>query len=80
MLRNLAQFYHKDPMDLLRGEEEKVGVSCACPSPTLQDLTHLGKGTHTLNLYHSDHMLMSPVVAIMVFYYYVVHQSEIRLV
>ena len=30
------------------------------PPPTLQGLTHLGKGTLTLNPYHSDRMLIVP--------------------
>ena len=72
MLRNLAQFYHKDPLDLFvvrqaqvrgegRGRSEWV-CHVHAPPPTLQGLTHLGKGTLTLNPYHSDRMLMSPVV------------------
>ena len=52
MLRNLAQFYHKDPLNLfvvrlaqVRGEgEEEVGVSCACPSPHLTGPHPLGQG------------------------------------
>lgn len=48
LLRNLAQFYHKDPLDLFM-------VRLA------QGLTHLGKGTLTLNAFHSDRGLMTPV-------------------
>ena len=48
LLRNLAQFYHKDPLDLFM-------VRLA------QGLTHLGKGTLTLNAFHSDCGLMTPV-------------------
>ncbi|XP_019864481.1 PREDICTED: 26S proteasome non-ATPase regulatory subunit 2-like [Amphimedon queenslandica] len=48
LLRNLAQFYHKDPLDLFM-------VRLA------QGLTHLGKGTLTLNPFHSDRGLMTLV-------------------
>ena len=48
MLRQLAQYYHKDANNLFM-------VRLA------QGLVHLGKGTLTLSPYHSDRMLMSRV-------------------
>ncbi|XP_070532657.1 26S proteasome non-ATPase regulatory subunit 2-like [Ptychodera flava] len=48
MLRQLAQYHHKDPNNLFM-------VRLA------QGLTHLGKGTLTLSPYHSDKQLLSPV-------------------
>ncbi|XP_077986315.1 26S proteasome non-ATPase regulatory subunit 2-like [Glandiceps talaboti] len=48
MLRQLAQYHHKDPNNLFM-------VRLA------QGLTHLGKGTLTLSPYHSDRQLLSPV-------------------
>ena len=48
LLRNLAQFYHKEPLDLFM-------VRLA------QGLTHLGKGTLTIHPFHSDRSLMTPV-------------------
>jgi len=48
MLRQLAQYYAKDSNNLFM-----VRIA--------QGLVHMGKGTLTLNPYHSDHQLMSPV-------------------
>ncbi len=48
MLRQLAQYHHKDPANLFM-----VRIA--------QGLTHLGKGTLTLNPYHSDRQLLSQV-------------------
>jgi 26S proteasome regulatory subunit N1 len=48
LLRNLAQFYHKDPLDLFM-----VRIA--------QGLTHLGKGTLTLSPFHSDRSLVTLV-------------------
>lgn len=47
-LRQLAQYHAKDSNNLFM-----VRIA--------QGLVHLGKGTMTLNPYHSDHQLMSPV-------------------
>ena len=48
MLRQLAQYHAKDQNNLFM-------VRLA------QGLVHLGKGTLTLNPFHSDRQLMSPV-------------------
>jgi len=48
MLRNLAQYYAKDPNNLFM-----VRIA--------QGLTHLGKGTFTLNAFHSDRQIISPI-------------------
>lgn len=47
MLRQLASYYHKDQISLML-------VRMA------QGMTHMGKGTMTLNPFHSDRRLMSP--------------------
>jgi 26S proteasome regulatory subunit N1 len=47
MLRQLASYHHKDSTSLML-----VRIS--------QGLTHLGKGTMTLNPFHSDRQIMSP--------------------
>jgi 26S proteasome regulatory subunit N1 len=47
MLRQLASYYYKDPTSLML-----VRLS--------QGLIHMGKGTMTLNPFHSDRQLMSP--------------------
>merc|ERR1711879_679328 len=48
ILRQLAQYHAKDSNNLFM-----VRVA--------QGLVHLGKGTMSLNPYHSDHQLLSPV-------------------
>ena len=48
MLRQLAQFYAKEPNSLFM-----VRIA--------QGLTHMGKGTLTLCPYHSDRQLLNPV-------------------
>ncbi|EXX69251.1 proteasome regulatory particle base subunit RPN1 [Rhizophagus irregularis DAOM 197198w] len=48
MLRQLASYYHKEPNCLFM-----VRIS--------QGLLHMGKGTISINPYHSDRQLMSPV-------------------
>lgn len=48
MLRQLAQYHSKDPNNLFM-------------TRVAQGLVHMGKGTLTLNPYHSDSQLMSPV-------------------
>ncbi|XP_002120594.3 26S proteasome non-ATPase regulatory subunit 2-like [Ciona intestinalis] len=48
MLRNLAVYYSKDPNNLFLVR-------------LVQGLVHLGKGTLTLQPYHSDRQLLSPV-------------------
>merc|ERR1711997_912796 len=48
MLRQLAQYHAKDSNNLFM-----VRIA--------QGLVHMGKGTLTLNPYHSDHQLLSPV-------------------
>ena len=48
MLRQLAQYHAKDQNNLFM-----VRIA--------QGLVHLGKGTLTLNPFHSDRQLMSPV-------------------
>jgi len=48
MLRQLASFYHKEPNSLFL-----VRIA--------QGLLHMGKGTMTINPYHTDRQLMSPV-------------------
>merc|ERR1711881_699607 len=48
MLRQLAQYHAKDSNNLFM-----VRIA--------QGLVHMGKGTMSLNPYHSDHQLMSPV-------------------
>ncbi|EDV28694.1 uncharacterized protein TRIADDRAFT_36957 [Trichoplax adhaerens] len=48
MLRQLAQYYYKDANNLFM-----VRIA--------QGLVHLGKGTMTVNPYHSDRSLLSPV-------------------
>ena len=47
-LRQLAQYHAKDSNNLFM-----VRIA--------QGLVHMGKGTMTLNPYHSDHQLLSPV-------------------
>ncbi|KAM3581505.1 proteasome regulatory particle base subunit [Umbelopsis sp. WA50703] len=47
MLRQLASFYHKEPNSLFL-----VRIA--------QGLLHMGKGTMTINPYHTDRQLMSP--------------------
>ena len=47
MLRQLASYHHKDSASLML-----VRIA--------QGLTHLGKGTMTLNPFHSDRQIMSP--------------------
>lgn len=47
MLRNLASYHYKDQVSLML-----VRIA--------QGLTHLGKGTMTLNPWHSDRQLLSP--------------------
>ncbi|OUM63796.1 hypothetical protein PIROE2DRAFT_68186 [Piromyces sp. E2] len=48
MLRQLAAYYHKDPNNLFM-----VRIA--------QGLLHMGKGTLTINPYHSDRTILSPV-------------------
>ncbi|KAI8808022.1 armadillo-type protein [Cladochytrium replicatum] len=48
MLRQLAAYYHKEPNPLFM-----VRIA--------QGLVHMGKGTMTINPYHSNRMLLSPV-------------------
>ncbi|CAG0919368.1 unnamed protein product [Notodromas monacha] len=48
LLRQLAQYYYRDPNSLFM-----VRIA--------QGLVHLGKGTMTMNPYHSDKQLLSPV-------------------
>ncbi|CAG8592604.1 12843_t:CDS:10 [Funneliformis mosseae] len=48
MLRQLASYYHKEPNCLFM-----VRIS--------QGLLHMGKGTISINPYHSDRQLMSPI-------------------
>ncbi|KAI9015987.1 armadillo-type protein [Hyaloraphidium curvatum] len=47
MLRQLAAYYHKEP-------------SCLFTVRLAQGLVHMGKGTMTINPYHTNRMLMSP--------------------
>ncbi len=69
LLRNLAQFYHKESQDLFMVRLAQVCVCvcvlvCVCLTPAPhhhQGMTHLGKGTLTLNPFHSDRALMTPV-------------------
>ncbi|KAJ1536393.1 proteasome regulatory particle base subunit [Nowakowskiella sp. JEL0078] len=48
MLRQLAAYYHKEP-------------NCLFMVRIAQGLVHMGKGTMTINPYHSNRMLLSPV-------------------
>jgi len=48
MLRQLAAYYHKDPNNLFM-----VRIA--------QGLLHMGKGTLTINPYHTDRTILSPV-------------------
>ncbi|RUS22881.1 armadillo-type protein [Endogone sp. FLAS-F59071] len=48
MLRQLASYYHKDPNSLFM-----VRIA--------QGLLHMGKGTMTINPFHTDRQLLSPV-------------------
>ncbi|KAJ3122184.1 proteasome regulatory particle base subunit [Nowakowskiella sp. JEL0407] len=48
MLRQLAAYYYKEP-------------NCLFMVRIAQGLVHMGKGTMTLNPYHSNRMLLSPV-------------------
>ncbi|OZJ06256.1 hypothetical protein BZG36_00827 [Bifiguratus adelaidae] len=48
MLRQLASFYHKEP-------------NCLFIVRVAQGLLHMGKGTMTINPFHSDRQLLSPV-------------------
>ncbi|CAG8559320.1 8361_t:CDS:10 [Diversispora eburnea] len=48
MLRQLASYYHKEP-------------NCLFMVRIAQGLLHMGKGTISINPYHSDRQLMSPV-------------------
>lgn len=60
MLRQLASYHHKDPVinfSLLVYDNFQVSLMLVRLS---QGLTHLGKGTLTLNPYHSDRQLMCP--------------------
>lgn len=54
MLRQLASYHHKDQVSLML-------VRMA------QGMTHMGKGTMTLNPFHSDRQLMSPAAVASVF-------------
>ncbi|KAI6202974.1 26S proteasome non-ATPase regulatory subunit 2 [Aphelenchoides besseyi] len=54
MLRQLASYHHKDQVSLML-----VRIA--------QGLTHMGKGTMTLNPFHSDRQLMSPAAVAAVF-------------
>ncbi|KAG9307203.1 hypothetical protein G9A89_017031 [Geosiphon pyriformis] len=48
MLRQLASYYHKEP-------------NCLFMVRIAQGLLHMGKGTISINPYHSDRQLMSPI-------------------
>ncbi|KAI6233006.1 26S proteasome non-ATPase regulatory subunit 2 [Aphelenchoides fujianensis] len=54
MLRQLASYHHKDQVSLML-----VRIA--------QGLTHMGKGTMTLNPFHSDRQLMCPAAVAAVF-------------